>query len=80
MKRRAVCLVISIGALLGGVVISAPPAAASTKGTCTASFSLVSANSWGDAGRALDNNGNGWLCQKPSPSKPDTFNVIDDKV
>ena len=80
MKRRAVCLVISIGALLGGVVISAPTAEASTKGTCTASFSLVNANKWGDAGRATDHNGNGWLCQKPITSTPDTFNVIDDKL
>ena len=76
MKRRALCLAAAIAAL--GVIVSAPTASAGTKGTCTDSYSLVSANKWGDAGRAIDKNGDGWICQKPSSHG--TFNVIDDHV
>lgn len=79
MKRRSICLVVSITAVLG-IVASAPTAAAAdTRGTCTQSFSLVNAARWGAGGEAIDKNGNGWLCQKALPTEGD-FNVTDDKL
>jgi len=76
MKRRIVCLAVSVSTILGMAVISAPTASAA-KGTCTNSFSLVRTTRWGDEGAKIDNNGNGWLCQKPNPDGT-TFNVVDD--
>jgi hypothetical protein len=80
MKRRAVCLLVSITTLLG-VAVSAPTAAVAKRDPCVDSFSLVLASSWGAGGLATDKNGNGWLCEKPIPANPPgSFNVIDDKA
>jgi hypothetical protein len=80
VKRRLVCLVISTVATLGGTV-GASTSAVAAKGGCPDGYSPVRASRYGDAGRAVDKNGDGWVCDKPIPAQPEgSFNVIDNNA
>ena len=73
----------SIALVASVLAFGAGPAGANQPvGSCNQSFRMVSAGQHGDEGRAIDKNGDGWVCEKPLPGAGNVglFNVTDNNA
>jgi hypothetical protein len=78
LKRgiASIALVVSVLAFGAG-----PAGAAQPVGRCNQSFTMVAAGTHGAEGRAIDKNGDGWVCEKPLPGgNVGLFNVTDNNA
>ena len=73
----------SIALVASVLAFGAGPAGADQPvGRCNKSFTLVAAGTHGDEGRAIDKNGDGWVCEKPlnGVGNVGLFNVTDNNA